>query len=108
MYAVAIPLAVAIGYIDTHARTDDNLPIVAILLVCAFIFGLAQPRNAWQWGVIFGLAVPAAHLIGLARGYHPPYLLQPNVLATFIAAIPAFIGAYGGALARNLMRARRD
>ena len=98
MYALALLVAIATGYIDTHSKTDDNLPMVLIMLVSTFFFGLAHPQRAWQWAFIIGLGVPAAHLIGLLFGYRPPYPVQPNVLVTFIALVPAFIGAYLGAL----------
>ena len=98
-YGLAFLVALAVGYIDTHATTDDTFPAVLILLVCAFPFGFAQPRRVWPYALIVGLGVPAAHLIGLLFGYRPPYPVEPNVLATFLALIPAFIGAYSGALA---------
>lgn len=98
VYALALLVATAVGYIDTHTKTDDNLPMVLVLLACTFLFGLAQPQHAWQWALIIGLGVPAAHLMGLLLGYRPPYPVQPNVLVTFIALVPAFIGAYLGAL----------
>src|SRR5947209_3213723 len=104
LYVAALAVAIVIGYIDTHSRTDDGLPMVLILLVGTFLFGLAQPALAWQWALIIGLGVPGAHFIGLMFGYHPPRPVQPNVLATFLALIPAFAGAYLGALGRVILR----
>ena len=53
---------------------------------------------AWC-GVGFEMQGPLAHLTGLRFGYRPPYPVEPNVLATFMALTPAFIRAYLGALA---------
>lgn len=104
VYVLAVLFSIAIGYVDTHAKTDDNLPFVLLLLLVTFLFGVAQPKQAWAWALIIGLGVPSAHLIGLLFGYRPPYPVEPNVFITFIALIPAFIGAYLGVLARSLAR----
>ena len=104
VYILAFLVSASIGYVDTHTKTDDNLPMVLILLTVAFLFGVVQPKHAWQWALIIGLGVPLAHLIGRVFGYRPPYPVEPNVLVTFIALIPAFIGAYLGVLARTLVR----
>lgn len=103
-YCMAFLVSAVIGYVDTHTRTDDNLPMVLILLSVAFLFGVIQPKHAWQWALIIGLGVPVSHLVGRMFGYRPPYLVEPNVMVTFIALIPAFIGAYLGVLARVLAR----
>ena len=100
---LAVLLSAAVGYVDTHARTDDNLPVVVLLLVLTFLFGVAWPKQAWLWALIVGLGVPAAHLLGLLVGHRPPYPVEPNVLATFLALVPAFVGAYLGVLARSIV-----
>lgn len=104
VYVLAVLFSIAVGYVDTHTKTDDNLPMVLLLLIVTFLFGVAQPKQAWQFALIIGLGVPLAHLIGLLFGYHPPYPVEPNVFVTFIALVPAFIGAYLGVLARSLAR----
>ena len=106
VYVLALFASAAIGYVDTHTNTDDNLPMVLILLTVTFLFGVIQPKQAWQWALIIGLGVPVSHLIGLAVGYRPPYPVEPNVLVTFIALIPAFVGAYLGVLARMILRVK--
>lgn len=105
VYVFAFIISAAIGYLDTHTKTDDNLPMVLILLTVTFLFGVIHPKSAWQWALIIGLGVPASHLIGRLVGYRPPYPVEPNVLITFIALIPAFIGAYLGVLMRSLVKA---
>jgi NO-binding membrane sensor protein with MHYT domain len=99
---LAVLFSAAVGYVDTHAKTDDNLPMVLLLLVVTFLFGVAQPKQAWLWALIVGLGIPLAHLLGLLVGYRPPYPVGPNVFVTFIALVPAFIGAYLGVLARSV------
>lgn len=105
MPLLAVFVAVVVGYVDTHTRTDDNLPMALILIVCAFCFGFAQPQRAWLWALIIGLGVPVAHLTGLLFGYRPPYPVEPSVMATFIALLPALVGAYMGVLTGFAARA---
>lgn len=102
-YLVAGGIGLLLGYVDTHLQGDDNLPSVVMILIPAFVFGALQPRQAWRWGLLIGLGVPACHIGGLLIGYHPPYPVEPSVLITFIALIPAMIGAYFGALVRMLV-----
>jgi NO-binding membrane sensor protein with MHYT domain len=101
---LAVLVSAAIGYVDTHLNGDDNLPSVLIISCAAFVFGVFKPAHAWQWALIIGLGIPVSHLIGLLVGYHPPYPVKPNVLVTFIAFIPAFIGAYLGVLVRTITK----
>lgn len=105
VYILACLVSTAIGYVDAHTKTDDNLPMVLILLNVTFLFGVMQPKHAWHWAFIIGLGVPVAHLLGHVFGYRPPYPVEPNVLITFIALIPAFIGAYLSVLTRTLVSA---
>lgn len=104
LYCLAFVVSAVIGYVDTNSKTDDNWPMVLILLSGAFLFAVVQPKHAWQWALIIGLGVPLSHLIGRMIGYRPPYPVEPNVIITFIALIPAFVGAYLGVLARILAR----
>ena len=104
LYLLALAAGLVIGYVDMRAKTDDNLPVVLIIILTTFIFGAVHPRNAWRWALIIGLCIPLFHIGGELSGIHPPYPVEPNVFITFIALIPAFIGAYLGALTRGVFR----
>lgn len=54
VYILALFVSATIGYVDTHTKTDDNLPIVLILVTVTFLFGVIQPKQAWQWALIIG------------------------------------------------------
>lgn len=96
---LSVTLGALIGYGDYYASEVQG----SVLLLLLFPFGLAltEPRGAWRWGLLVGLGVPCAHLLGLALRLPPPYPVQPNVLATFLALIPALLGAGIGALVGN-------
>jgi hypothetical protein len=91
-----------IGYLDFHA--GEVQPIVALELVCAFLLGLMMPVGPWKWVLCVGGGIPAVHVVGQWLGLHPAYPVMPNVSATFLALIPAAIGAYAGAGIRALAK----
>jgi len=94
LWLSAIPLGLAIGYVDSH--TSEVQVAVAFILAASFVFGMARPRKAWRWALAVGASIPAYYIVGSALGYHLPPV-QPNMFATCIAFIPALIGAYAGA-----------
>ena len=49
-----------------------------------------------------GGTVPLSYALAPIFRYPVPYPPEPNILASFIALIPAFIGAYAGVLVRWL------
>lgn len=88
-----------IGYGDFHASEVQGT--VLILLLFSFSLALTQSRGAWFRGLMIGIGVPGAHLVGLFLGSPAPYPVQPNVVATFLALIPAMIGTCTGILLGN-------
>ena len=100
LFLLALALGLFVGYVDWHSE-EVQLPALLVLLF-AFLLSLAQPKTAWLWALIVGSCIPLVHFIGRRLGYAPLYPIQPNLLAAFIALIPAFIGAYSGALVRYL------
>ena len=105
LYALAAGLGLVVGVIDFNLTTDDALPSVVMIAVPAFLFGLARPRHAWRWALLVGLGVPLCHFAGLAVGYHAPYPVQPNVGASFLALVPAFVATYFGVAVRVALAA---
>lgn len=100
LWLLALVLGLLAGYVDLHAK-EVQLPVFLILLFTCLL-SLAHSKGAWHWALIVGGSIPLAHFIGRALGYAPPYPVQPNIFATFLALIPAFIGAYSGVLLRYL------
>ena len=100
LFLLALALGPLAGYVDLHAK-EVQFPVLLILLFTCLL-SLAHPKGAWRWALIVGGGIPLAHFIGRAMGYAPPYPILPNIFATFLALIPAFIGAYGGMLLRHV------
>ena len=97
---LAFALGLCIGYLDFHSK-EVQVPVFFIL-VFTFGFGLALPQKAWRWALLIGAGVPLCHIVNALLRRPPPYPVEPNVFATCIAFIPAFIGAYTGAFLRRL------
>lgn len=96
-------VALAIGDGDVHASEVQGT--VLLLLICTGGFSLVQPKRAWLWFLLFGLSVPAWHYGRAAAGLPPTYPVHPGLYATFLAMIPAAIGAAVGGGCR-MMTAR--
>jgi len=82
------------------SRNDEPQAAVLVILVVTFLLGFLLPPRAWLWAIIVGLCIPLGYLISRAIGYLPQTPVEPGWYASVIALIPAFIGAYAGALGR--------
>lgn len=70
---------------------------VALLLLFGGALGFVAGKWAWVWGLVLGCSVFCAHGLAAIRGYQPPYQVQPNLLVTLLAVIPAMLGSLMGA-----------
>lgn len=99
---VCLVLALAGGIFAwwVDSRNDEPQAAVLVILVMTFLLGLLVPQRAWLWAILTGICLPVGYLVARTLGYLPSSLPEPGWYASAIALIPAFIGAYGGALAR--------
>src|ERR1017187_2933268 len=86
--------------------TSDDAGIIAgLIFLSACALALLQPRHAWRWGLIIGLAIPAAELYAIYFGTPRSGLSAPKgwagVMAITLAI--AMAGAYIGAGVRKLI-----
>jgi hypothetical protein len=86
------------GWVDFN--NDEVQAAVLVILAVTFLLGMILPRRAWLWAIIVALCLPGVYLIAVGLGYQPVSPPSPGWYASLIALIPAFIGAYTGALAR--------
>jgi hypothetical protein len=96
-WLLALAAALLIGWVNLN---NNEVQAPAFLIVgFGALLGFAHPRRAWAWALILGLAIPVSYIIGFMVNY--PIVDRPHFLyPTLIALVPAFIGAYAGALAR--------
>ncbi len=87
------------------SRNDEPQAAVLVILLVTFILGFLLPRRAWLWATIMGSSITVGYLIARTVGHFPVNPVEPGWYAAFIALIPAFIGAYAGALSTVVIRA---
>jgi len=104
-YALALIFGALTGYADL--LSDTFLFPFALLLVFGGLLGFAQPRRASDSAFILGLCVPVARLLAVIVDYPLPYQIT-DFHTTFTALIPAFAGAYCGALVARLTERREE
>lgn len=79
---------------------DEVQAAILVILAVTFVAGSLMPGKAWQWAMIVALCLSAVYLVATQLGYQSVSPPSPGWYASLIALIPAFIGAYVGALAR--------
>jgi hypothetical protein len=100
LYLAALLVSVVTGYV--HLRVDADQLVFLLLLVGAFLCGVAHPAGAWRWAVIAGLGIP----IALAIGHGSPAALFPHRDSDLPVPLPlvqAIFAAYGGAVFHRLL-----
>jgi len=86
------------GWVDFN--NDEPQAAVLVILAFTLLLGMLFPKRAWLWAIIVGLGVPAVYLVLHALGYQSVGQPSPGWYASLLALIPAFIGAYTGAVGR--------
>jgi len=89
------------GWVDFN--NDEPQAAVLVILVVTFLLGLILPRKAWLWAIIVALCLPGVYLFARSLGYQSVSPPSPGWYASLLALIPAFIGAYAGALGRVII-----
>lgn len=106
---VASGLGIAIALQDRAAPFGDDSGqfTVFLWLVSSGLLGFSLPRRPWLWAVSIGPWLPAMYLLLQVLGWHAP--IHPSTATTSLILIPVSlavcaVGAYGGALARQVVR----
>lgn len=86
------------GWVDFN--NDEPQAAALLILIITFLLGLLLPHKAWLWAIIVACCLPGVYLLATILGYQPVSTPSPGWYASFLALIPAFIGAYAGAVAR--------
>jgi hypothetical protein len=100
---LAVVFAFLTGWVQIFFG-DLNLALLAAMAFSLAV-GLICPKRVWIWGLLIGLAPPAAEFYLLARGLP---VQRGAVQISFGALLPAFVGAYGGYFMRRMVAAVFD
>jgi hypothetical protein len=98
---IAFAGGILAGWVDFN--NDEVQAAVLVILIVTFLTGSIMPGKAWLWAIIVALCLPGVYLLATQMGYQPISPPSPGWYASLIALIPAFIGAYSGALARLII-----
>ncbi len=98
---IGILSAAFAGWVDFN--NDEPQAAVLVILVGTILLGWLQPGKAWLWAIIIALGLPGMYMMLRALGYQPTSPPSPGWYASLLALIPAFIGAYAGAIGRAMM-----
>jgi hypothetical protein len=98
-HIMALFLGLLTAFIDHHG--DEVTFTVLLLLSFGFFLGFSQPSRVWRWAVLISLWVPiTAILMIFVEGRNAVFL--KDGIASGIALVPAFVGAYGGLFIHSL------
>jgi hypothetical protein len=99
--AAALPIGLAIGLVDTHSEEVQGPAL--LLFVAAAVLASRAPRRALAIGLLTGLGVPLVH--AYVRLTHTPLPFPMNSYwGSFVALIPATLGAVAGAALSRVAR----
>ena len=98
-YLVAVVFGVFAGWIDLKI---GELLFTALLVVApCMLLGALRPKRPWRWVLLVAGCGPVAELLGYVVMTQKPYRAQ--IYESFLAFLPGFAGAYGGALLRGVL-----
>jgi hypothetical protein len=90
--ALALCAGWMIAWVDSRPHWNDSGISAMAVLCTSAIFGFAEPPAAWIWALAVGAWIP---LLGI---------LHRGDLSMLLVLLFPFVGAYGGALLRRLLR----
>ena len=95
---VGIILGIVAGGVDLAAGSPQVA--ATLIVVFAFLLSLTYPRRAWMWALLTAMFVPLANALVMELGY--PHFRRPeSVYLSYLAFVPAFIGAYSAVFLRR-------
>jgi ABC-type multidrug transport system permease subunit len=99
-YALAALFGIATGCADVFV---NDLLFTALLVVAScMLMGILRPRWPWRWVLMVGAVIPLTELAAYLLLTVKPS--QAQVYGSFLALLPGFAGAYGGAALRRVMQ----
>lgn len=83
---------------------SDAGQVLLVVTAAAGVLGGLRPLGWWRWGLLVGLAVPAAEELARVRGWTTPVPADPG--GAIVAVGPALLGAYLGMVVGRLRTGR--
>jgi ABC-type multidrug transport system permease subunit len=103
-YFLGALAGVGTGWVDV--AVDDLLFTALLVLMACMLLGILRPRWPWRWVVVVGIFIPLTELAAyLIRTVKPT---RAQMYGSFLASLPGFAGAYGGAVVRGVIENLRQ
>lgn len=98
-YLLAAVCGVAAGCADV--AIDDLLFTALLVVLACMLLGILRPRWPWRWVITVGVFIPLTELAAYELLTVKPSRAQ--IYGSFLAFLPGFAGAYGGAVLRRVV-----
>jgi hypothetical protein len=95
LFISAVLLGILIAWVDSHPTWDDAGITAFAILGVSGLLGFFSPHKPWVWALAVGIWIPLAAIF-FTHNY-----------GGLIVLVFAFVGAYGGMLARRLVDSSR-
>lgn len=97
LVGLAFALGLVIGIMDVRFEWLGTTLLLVIALTG--FMGFVNPKRAWLYALTVGICLPLAQLVGpMVNERLTSKDVLPSFLTSFVVLVPAFIGAYFGAL----------
>lgn len=98
-YAFALIAGAFAGWVDV--KLSDLLFTALLVLAPCMLLGVLSPARPWRWVILVSLGVPVVDFLYNFFYSQRPY--SGEKFAAMLVFLPAFAGAYGGALMRGVI-----
>jgi hypothetical protein len=100
VYILGVILGLCAGFLDL--KFSDLLLTALLLLAATMVLGVLSPQRPWRWTLTVAAFVPLAQFVAYVVMTEKPSRAQ--IYESFLSFLPAIAGAYGGSIARRVLR----
>jgi hypothetical protein len=100
VYIFGVILGLCAGFLDL--KFGDLLLTALLVLAATMLLGVLSPQRPWRWTLTVAAFVPLAQFVAYVVMTEKPYRAQ--IYESFLSFLPGTAGAYGGSIARRVLR----
>jgi len=100
IYLIGILLGICAGFVEVKA--GDLLLTALLVLSFTMLLGALRPQGPWKWAVLVAGCIPLSRLFA-AKVLHE-FTERAQIYESFLAFLPATVGAFGGSILRSVVR----
>jgi hypothetical protein len=100
IFLLGILLGVFAGF--GEVKVGDLLLTALLVLAFTMLLGTLRPERPWRWALLVAVCIPLSRLFA-AKVSHE-FTERAQIYESFLAFLPAIVGAYSGAVLRNVVK----